>query len=90
MTTRYSHIHTRVFATMVDFNVAMSKSEIARAAFTTENVVANAFYDIRRGIRTPDGTAYDIEKIREVDENGKGVYKYRIADPTEVQLELAL
>jgi len=51
-----SHCHERVYQAMLDNeNKPATKEELAELAKTTIAVVANAFYDFRRGDHTPEG-----------------------------------
>lgn len=51
-----SHCHERVYQAMLDNdNKPATKPELAELAGTTVAVVANAFYDFRRGDHTPEG-----------------------------------
>lgn len=84
---RGSHCHTRVFEQMLKAKDPQSKAELAEAAGTTQAVVANAFYDIRRGNRLPskyDGQKFPIVKSRDPE---RGVlYALGEAEPIEGDL----
>lgn len=62
-----SHCHERVFQAILDAdNEPMTKEQIAEKAITTVAVVANAFYDFRRGTHTPEGRGViAVGKVRE-------------------------
>lgn len=81
-----SHCHERVYQAMIDAdNKPMTKEQIKDLAGTTVAVVANAFYDFRRGDHTPEGKSkVAVGKTRE---NGELLYFLDFGDEEQSEAE---
>lgn len=84
-----SHCHERVYQAMIDAdNKPMTKEEIKDLAGTTVAVVANAFYDFRRGDHTPEGKSkVAVGKSRE---EGALLYYLDFEDEEQSETEASL